>query len=122
MPSNIKKIQDENKESVEDILNIKVVKKLADDKFVVADETGHSLLRTTQDLEENCVYKLLKPRFISQMLEANPKLKLLKSKQKLTAKKIPTEDMKKYEAEVGVKATDNKKTKLDMNNFTKCEE
>ena len=122
MPSNIKKIQDENKESVEDIINIKVVKKLADDKFVVADETGHSLLRTSQDLEENCVYKLLKPKYISQMLEANPKLKLLKSKQKLTAKKIPTEDMKKYEAEVGVKATDNQKTKLDMNNFTKCEE
>ena len=95
MPSTIKKIQAENKDSIEDIINIKVVKKLANDNFVVADETGHSLLRTSQDLEENCVYKLLKPLYINKMLEANPKLKLLKSKQKLTSQKITTEDMKK---------------------------
>ena len=49
MPSTIKKIQTENKDTIEDIINIKVVKKLSDDSFVVADETGHSLLRTSQD-------------------------------------------------------------------------
>ena len=122
MPSTIKKIQAENKDSIDDIINIKVVKKLANDNFVIADETGHSLLRTSQDLEENCVYKLLKPMYINKMLEANPKLKLLKSKTKLTAQKITTEDMKKYEAEVGVNKIEKSKTKLDLNNFTKCEE
>ena len=55
MPSTIKKIQAENKDFIDDIINIKVVKKLANDNFVVADETGHSLLRTPQDSGELCV-------------------------------------------------------------------
>ena len=55
MPTTIKKIQAEDKESVEDILNIKIVRKIAEETYVVADETSHALLKTSQDLEENGV-------------------------------------------------------------------
>ena len=120
MPITIKKIQDEDKESIEDIVNIKIVKKIADENFVVADETGHALLRTSQDLEENGVYKLLKPKYKNSVLEANPKLKLLKSKHKLEAQKVSPKDLKQYECTIS-SSQPKSKEKLDLNTFTKCD-
>ena len=112
MPTTIKKIQAEDKESVEDILNIKIVRKIAEETYVVADETSHALLRTSQDLEENGVYKLLKPKYRNSVLEANPKLKLLKVSQK---------DLKQYEVTIESPNQANCNEEVNLNTFTKCD-
>ena len=121
MPTTIKKIQAEDKESVEDILNIKIVRKIAEETYVVADETSHALLRTSQDLEENGVYKLLKPKYRNSVLEANPKLKLLKSKHELEAQKVSQKDLKQYEVTIESPNQANCNEEVNPNTFTKCD-
>ena len=58
MPNNISKIQKDMKESIEATLDIKVIKKLNCHMFVVGDETGNTLLETSQDLKEEMMYKI----------------------------------------------------------------
>ena len=122
MPTTIKQIHDEDRESIETIVNVKVFKKLSDNMFIIVDDTGHALLETNQELEEGIVYKLLKPKCVNKIFEANPKLKILKTKIKLQTKALTKMEIKKYQdlvASFQPKVTTEKKA--DMNNFTKCE-
>ena len=122
MPTTIKQIHDEDRESIETIVNVKVFKKLSDNMFIIVDDTGHALLETNQELEEDIVYKLLKPKCVNKIFEANPKLKILKTKIKLQTKALTKMEIKKYQdlvASFQPKVTTEKKA--DMNNFTKCE-
>ena len=61
MPTSIKQIRKDNQEIVETTVDVKVYKKIKNDFYIVVDETGHVLLETSQELQENIVYKLLKP-------------------------------------------------------------
>ena len=122
MPTSIKQIRKDNQEIVETTVDVKVYKKIKNDFYIVVDETGHVLLETSQELQENIVYKLLKPRFENHMIQANPKLKILKTKGQLEGKKLTEAEVKKYEAMVSsLIPNPNLKNNRNLNNFTKCE-
>ena len=122
MPTTIKQIKKDNEEIIETTLDVKVYQKINDNFYVIVDETGHVLLESNQVLEENIGYKLMKPKFINKTLQANPKLKMLKTKGKLEGTKLTKVDLKHYE-ETASASTPNQdsKHKKQLNNFTKCE-
>ena len=122
MPHTIQQIQKEKKEIIESMLDVKVFKKICDNAYIVYDATAHALLETSQELKEGMVYKLLKPKFINKIFEANPKLKILKSNVKLDTRTFTKLEMKHYEGSAEVLNQNlNTGNKGDMNNFTKCE-
>lgn len=122
MPTSIKQIRKENQEIIESTLDIKVYKKINENFYIVVDENAHALLESSQELLENIVYKLLKPKFVNSILYANPKLKILKTKLKLEGKSLTKNEVKQYEETVTSFAPKQDiKQKKNLNNFSKCE-
>lgn len=122
MPTTIQQIKNENKEIIETMLDVKIHKKLSDTLYIVVDNTAHIALSTSQELQESLTYKLLKPKLIKSVLEANPKLKMLKTKIKLKTKVLDKTEMKAYEESLSLEEKNTSTTKdKNINNFTKCE-
>ena len=122
MPTSIKQIRKENQEIIETTLDVKVYKKINDNFYIVFDESGHALLESNQVLSDNIVYKLLKPKYRNNALQANPKLRILKTKGNLEGKPLTKTEVKQYEETVSAfLPKQDVKQKLKLNNFTKCE-
>ena len=121
MPNNISKIQKDMKESIEATLDIKVIKKLNCHMYVVGDETGNTLLETSQDLKEEMVYKILKPTLKNDTLYAHPNFKLLKTNLSFKTKPLAKHDFQKYQEQLSQHEKATTEKKVDMKNFTKCE-
>ena len=50
------------------VLEIKVLKKISDDNFIVANETDQILFESEQNLNEQSCYKLIKPVYVANKL------------------------------------------------------
>ena len=75
-------------------LEIKIMKKVSDDKYIVADETAHTLLVSDQSLKEGSAYKLIKPSYEESVLSKNPKFAVIKVERNIKSKELKTEDEK----------------------------
>ena len=121
MPNSISNIKIEGKESVETALDVKIISKVNHRVYIIGDDTGSALLETNQELEENIVYKLLKPKFCNETFHANPKFKILKTKISLKTKALSKSELKHYQELTLLSETQETNQIMDMNNFIKCE-
>jgi hypothetical protein len=96
-------------------LEIKIMKKVSDDKYIVADETAHTLLVSDQSLQEGSAYKLIKPSYGDSELRKNPKFAAIKVERKIKTKALKTEDEQILVA--GLKDAGRKKTSKLINDF-----
>lgn len=120
MPNTIQQIKKDNTEKIETTLDVKIYRKISENLYIVVDNTAHALLETSQELQENIVYKLLKPQFLAGKFKANPKLKILRTKLTMDGKKMTQADLKQYEG-LTSSLSENQQKKKNKNNFTQCE-
>ena len=111
----------DGKERIETTLNLKVIHKLNNNMYVVGDETDNTLLETNQDLDDEIVYKILKPKFIDDRLHAHPNFKLLKTKLSLKIKSLSQLELDGYLEISSQHAVAETLKKEDFKNFSKCE-
>ena len=121
MPKNIQQIKNEGKETIETTLDVKVIHKFSDKAYVIGDESGNALLESCQDLEENVVYKILKPKYLNDKFHDNPKFKILKTKLNLKTKAVTKEELKNYRELTNTLPETQRSEKVELNNFNKCE-
>ena len=76
------------------MLDVKVVKKVAEEYYIVADETEHTLLVSTQDLKEGSSYKLIKPSYADSELRKNPKFAVVKVERDIKTKQLKKDEEK----------------------------
>ena len=100
----IEKIVQDNIEKI-DIVDLKVIKKLNEDHYIVADESGFVLLLSDQILQENTSYKLIKPKYNQdpQKLIKNPKFSAVKKEVNIKVKKLSIEIENRLKKDVETK-------------------
>ena len=68
------------------MLEVKVVKKVSENCYIVGDKKGNMLLDSEQSLKEGTVYKLIKPMVENMRLRKNPKFAAIKMEKDLKTK------------------------------------
>ena len=89
------------------MLEVKIVKKVSDEKYIAADETAHILFVSDQNLTEGSAYKLIKPTYENSELRKSPKFGAIK-----VERKIKTKPMKPADEEVLLASVDHVENKL----------
>ena len=74
------------------MIDIKILKKVSDEHYIVADETAHILLVSDQSLKEGSAYKLIKPSYGDSELRKNPKFGAVKVERNIKTKTLKTEE------------------------------
>ena len=97
------------------MLEIKIMKKVSDDKYIVADETAHTLLVSDQSLQEGSAYKLIKPSYDDSELRKNAKFAAIKVGRKIKTRVLTTEDEKILVA--GLRDTGKRNSSKFINDF-----
>ena len=97
------------------MLEIKIMKKVSDDKYIVADETAHTLLVSDQSLQEGSAYKLIKPSYDDSELRKNSKFAAIKVGRKIKTRVLTTEDEKILVA--GLRDTGKRNSSKFINDF-----
>ena len=75
------------------VIDVKVIKYISDDYYIVGDNSGFIILVSDQKLTEGQGYKLIKPKFQDDQLKKNPKFSMIK------AENIKTKNLSNYETE-----------------------
>ena len=75
------------------VIDVKVVKYISDDYYIVEDNSGFIILVSDQKLTEGQGYKLIKPKFQDDQLKKNPKFSMIQ------AENIKTKNLSNYETE-----------------------
>ena len=70
------------------MLEVKVVKKVSENCYIVGDQKGNMLLDSEQSLKEGTVYKLIKPLFENMKLRRNPKFAAIKMEKDIKTKTL----------------------------------
>ena len=78
------------------VLEIKVLKKISDDHYIVADETDQMLFESEQNLKEESCYKLIKPVYKANKLTKNSKFAAVKLQKKLNTTVLKQPDVKSF--------------------------
>ena len=76
------------------VIEIKVLRKVSDEHYIVADETAHALLVSDQNLKEGSAYKLIKPSYENSELRKSPKFAAIKVERNIKTKELKPEDEK----------------------------
>ena len=76
------------------VLEVKIVKKVTEDYYIVADETAHTLLVSNQSLKEGSAYKIIKPSYEDSKLRKSSKFAAVKLERNIKIKVLKTEDEK----------------------------
>ena len=97
------------------MLDVKVIKKVADDYYIVADETDHALLVSDQSLKEGCAYKLIKPSFGDSELRKKTKYGAVKVERNVKTKVLKKEEEKVLVA--SIKHVEKKVVNKVVNDF-----
>ena len=80
------------------IVEVKIVKKVADECYIITDGSDHILLESPQKLTEGLTYKLIKPSYADGKLSRNAKFAAIKSEKKIHSKDLkPVEEKKLLE-------------------------
>ena len=72
MATSIENIKNGKAQKV-NVIEIKIIQKVSDEHYIVADETDHALLVSDQNLKEGSAYKLIKPSYENSELR-KPKI------------------------------------------------
>ena len=75
-------------------LEVKILKKVSNTNYIVADETANTLLVSDQSLKEGSAYKLIKPSYEESELRKNSKFGAIKVERNIKTKELKTEDEK----------------------------
>ena len=70
------------------MLEVKVVKRVSENCYIVGDKKGNMLLDSEQYLKEGTVYKLIKPLFENMRLRRNPKFAAIKIEKDMKTKTL----------------------------------
>ena len=70
------------------MLEVKVIKKVSENFYIVGDKKGHVLLESEQGLKEGTVYKLIKPLLENMGLRRNPKFAAIKMEKDIKTKTL----------------------------------
>ena len=97
------------------VLDIKVIKKISDDSYIVGDEKDHVVLVSDQSLTDNAVYRLIKPSYDDMKLRKNPKYGVVKLERQIKTKDLKKEDEEKLSA--GIKKTGEMSSNKISNDF-----
>ena len=97
------------------MLDVKVVKKVAEEYYIVADETEHTLLVSPQELKEGSTYKLIKPSYADSELRKNPKFAVVKVERDIKTKPLKKDDEKLLVARI--MQTENNEGAKIVNDF-----
>ena len=76
------------------VIEIKIIHKVSDEHYIVADETAHALLVSDQNLKEGSAYKLIKPSYEDSELKKSPKFAAIKLERNMKTKELKTADEK----------------------------
>ena len=76
------------------VIEVKIVKKVTEDYYIVADETAHILLASNQNLKEGSAYKIIKPSYDDSKLRKSSKFAAVKVERNIRTKVLKTEDEK----------------------------
>ena len=82
------------------MLEVKILKKVSHDNYIVGDETAHTLLVSDQSLKEGSAYKLIKPSYEDSELRKSPKFAAIKLETRIKTKALKTDDEKELVARV----------------------
>ena len=74
------------------VLDIKVIKKISDDCYIVGDEKDHIVLVSEQTLQSGLAYRLIKPSYEEMKLRKNPKFSAVKIEKDITTKTLVKKD------------------------------
>ena len=94
-------------------LEIKVLKKVSPDHYVVGDKTDKILLVSDQSLKEDSCYKLIKPSYEDKKLKRNQKFAAVKLQKDIKTEMLKAEEAKSFEAELN---TDTRKVPPKITN------
>ena len=94
-------------------LEVKVVKNVFKNWYIVADEKGNMLLDSEQCLKEGSTYKLIKPTCVNSTLKKHPKFAAIKMEKGIKAKALKDGE----EDELLKKIKDDKAPTKVSNNF-----
>ena len=95
MDVNLRKIKSGSVAKIS-VLDIKVLKKISDDHYIVADETDQILFESEQNLKEESCYKLIKPVYLANKLTKNSKFAAVKLQKKLNTPVLKQPDVKSF--------------------------
>ena len=93
MATSIENIKNGKAQKV-NVIEIKIIQKVSDEHYIVADETAHALLVSDQNLKEGSAYKLIKPSYENSELRKSPKFAAIKVERNIKTKELKTEDEK----------------------------
>ena len=99
MDVNLRNIKSGNVAKVS-VVEIKVLKKISDDHYIVADETDQMLLESEQNLKEESCYKLIKPVYEANKLAKNSKFAVVKLQKKLNTAALKEQVVKSFLAKL----------------------
>ena len=74
------------------MIEVKILKKVSDEKYIAADETAHIMLVSDQNLKEGCAYKLIKPSYKNSELRKSPKFGAIKVERNIKTKPVKPGD------------------------------
>ena len=94
-------------------LEIKVLKKVSPDHYVVGDKTDKILLVSDQSLKEDSCYKLIKPSYEDKKLKRNKKFAAVKLQKDIKTEVLKAEEAHSFEAE---RNTDTRKVSPKITN------
>lgn len=83
------------------IVEVKIVKKVADECYIVSDGSDHILLESPQKLTEGMTYKLIKPSYGDGKLSRNSKFAAIKSEKEIHPKDLKPNEEKKLLENMG---------------------
>ena len=102
------------------MIDVKVVKKINEEDYIVADETEHTLLGSPQKLKEGCSYKLIKPSFADSQLIKKTKFAAVKIEREIKTKVLKKEDEKKLVEKINLE--NGKEEPKNVNDFVAVNE
>ena len=94
-------------------LEIKVLKKVSPDHYVVGDKTDKILLVSDQSLKEDSCYKLIKPSYEDKKLKRNKKFAAVKLQKDIKTEVLKAEEAHSFEADL---KTDTRKVPPKITN------